>query len=104
MMKRFKLFFALIMMLTSVAITSCTQTSKLENTPEYVDDPVITAKVKAAIVKEPSLKFAEINVETIKGIVQLSGYVSGLPSISKASEVARRVNGVTLVNNDLRVR
>ncbi len=54
----------------------CASTSKQEGTGEYVDDTVITGKVKTAIFNEPSLKSAEINVETFKGVVQLSGFVS----------------------------
>ena len=54
----------------------CASTAKHEGTGEYVDDTVITSKVKAAIFNEPTLKSAEINVETFKGVVQLSGFVS----------------------------
>lgn len=71
---------------------------------EYFDDTVITTKVKAAIFHEPSLKSAEINVETFKGTVQLSGFVSSRADINKAVEVARGVGGVTSVKNDMRVK
>jgi osmotically-inducible protein OsmY len=60
--------------------------------------------VKAAIFNEPSLKSAEINVETFKGVVQLSGFVSSQTDINKAVQVARGVNGVTSVKNDMRVK
>ena len=73
-------------------------------TGEYVDDSVITAKVKAAILNEPTLKVAEINVETFKGNVQLSGFVSSAASADKAIEVTRRVAGVKSVKNDMRVK
>jgi osmotically-inducible protein OsmY len=69
-----------------------------------VDDTVITTKVKAAVFNEPSLKSAEINVETFKGVVQLSGFVSSQADINKAVEVARSVPGVTAVKNDMRLK
>jgi osmotically-inducible protein OsmY len=79
-------------------------TSTSEGTGGYVDDSVITTKVKAAIFEEPSLKSAEINVETFKGTVQLSGFVSSRADINKAVEVARNVKGVTSVKNDMHVK
>jgi osmotically-inducible protein OsmY len=82
----------------------CASTSKQEGTGEYVDDTVITTKVKAAIFNEPTLKSAEINVETFKGTVQLSGFVSTQANINKAVEVTRGVGGVTSVKNDMRLK
>ena len=81
-----------------------TKTSTKKGTGEYFDDTVITTKVKAAIFNEPSLKSAEINVETYKGTVQLSGFVNSRGDISKAVEVARGVNGVRSVKNDMRLK
>ena len=75
--------------------------SKKESPGEYVEDAVITAKVKAAVLEEPSLKSAEINVETYKGIVQLSGFVRSRADIAKAVEVAKSVKGVQSVKNDM---
>lgn len=82
----------------------CASTSRQEGTGEYVDDTVITTKVKTAIFEEPTLKSAEINVETFKGVVQLSGFVSSAAAESKAVAVARGVNGVKSVKNDMRVK
>ena len=92
------LFFAVLLM----SVVGCASTSQQEGTGEYVDDTVITTKVKAAIFNEPTLKSAEINVETFKGVVQLSGFVSSQANIYKAAELARNVNGVTNVKNDMR--
>ena len=78
--------------------------AKHESAGAYVDDTVITTKVKAAVLEEPSLKSAEINVETYKGVVQLTGFVSSRASIDKAVEVARSVKGVTSVKNDMVVK
>jgi len=75
--------------------------SKQETAGEYVDDVVITTKVKAAVFEEPSLKSAEINVETYKGIVQLSGFVRSRADVNKAVEVANGVKGVKSVKNDM---
>ena len=65
---------------------------------------MITTKVKAAILNDPSLKVAEINVETFKGVVQLSGFVNSREDINRAVVVARGVGGVTAVKNDLRLK
>lgn len=82
----------------------CASTNKQEGTGEYIDDAVITTKVKAAIFNEPSLKSTEINVETFKGEVQLSGFVSSQADINKAVEIARSVKGVTSIKNDMRLK
>jgi len=83
---------------------STAATSKKESPGEYVDDAVITTKVKAAVFEEPSLKSAEINVETSKGTVQLSGFVRSRADINKAVEVAKGVKGVKSVKNDMIVK
>jgi c(7)-type cytochrome triheme protein len=80
---------------------STKSTAKQESPGEYVDDAVITAKVKAAVLEEPSLKSAEINVETLKGTVQLSGFVRSRADINKAVDVAKGVKGVKSVKNDM---
>ena len=85
-------------------VAGCASTPTHEGTGEYVDDSVITTKVKAAIFNEPTLKSAEVNVETYKGVVQLSGFVSSQANIYKAAEVARNVGGVTNVKNDMRIK
>jgi len=82
----------------------CASTRTQEGSGEYVDDTVITTKVKTAILNEPTLKSAEINVETFKGVVQLSGFVSSQAAESKAIEVARTVGGVKSVKNDMRLK
>jgi osmotically-inducible protein OsmY len=86
------------------AALGCASTAKQEGTGEYVDDTVITTKVKAAIFNEPTLKSAEINVETFKGVVQLSGFVSSKVAENKAVEVARTVAGVKSVKDDMRLK
>jgi hyperosmotically inducible protein len=95
---------AIFLAATLVSVVGCASTSKQEGTGEYIDDSVITTKVKAAIFNEPTLKSAEINVETFKHVVQLSGFVSSQTAIYKATELARGVAGVQSVKNDMRVK
>ena len=90
--------------LALVATVGCASTPTKEGTGEYVDDTMITTKVKTAILNEPTLKVAEINVETFKGIVQLSGFVSSTAAATKAVEVTREVGGVKSVKNDMRIK
>jgi c(7)-type cytochrome triheme protein len=78
-----------------------TSVSKKESPGEYVDDAVITARVKTAVLEEPSLKSGEINVETNKGIVQLTGFVRSRADINKAVEIAKNIKGVESVKNDM---
>ena len=85
-------------------MAGCASTSTKQGTGEYIDDSVITAKVKASIFNEPTLKATEINVETFKGDVQLSGFVADPKDALKAVEIARGVKGVTSVKNDVRVK
>jgi osmotically-inducible protein OsmY len=92
------------LMLTTVVGCASTASDKHETAGQYIDDAAVTTSVKAAIVKEPSLKVAEINVETYKGVVQLSGFVSSAENIATATTVARSVNGVKSVKNDLRLK
>ena len=95
---------ALFLALTLVTAVGCASTATHEGTGEYVDDSVITTKVKAAILNEPTLKVAEINVETFKGVVQLSGFVSSRAAETKAVELTRAVRGVKSVKNDMRLK
>jgi osmotically-inducible protein OsmY len=82
----------------------CAATQKHESSGQYVDDSVITTKVKAAIFDEATLKTLQINVKTYKGVVQLSGFVDSAQSVRKAGEVAGRVEAVKKVENDLVVK
>lgn len=95
---------AVFLALTLATTVGCASTSNQAGTGEYVDDAVITTKVKAAIFNEPTLKSAEINVETFKGQVQMSGYVSSQADINKAVSLARNIKGVVAVKNDMRLK
>lgn len=103
-MKQLNYFSVFIMILTLLFFTACASTSTQESTGEYIDDSVITTKVKAAIFNEPALKSAEINVETFRGIVQLSGFVGSQSDINRAVVVAGSVDGVQSVRNDMHIK
>ena len=94
-------FFLLMLIATFVA---CASTSKQESTGEYVDDSVITTKVKSLLAVDDFLRSFQISVETYKGTVQLSGFVNSQEAVDKAGEIARRVKGVKSVKNDLIVK
>lgn len=100
-LRRFRMIFLPILLALFVG---CAGTATQESTGDYIDDTVLTTKVKAAVFNEASLKSAEINVETFKGVVQLSGFVSSQADINKAVEIAREVPGVKSVTNDMRVK
>jgi osmotically-inducible protein OsmY len=83
---------------------SCASSRTHESTGEYVDDSVITTKVKAAILEDPALKTLQISVKTYRGVVQLSGFVDSKEMVARAGEVAGKVSGVREVKNDLIVK
>ena len=85
-------------------LVACASTSKQEGTGEYVDDSVITTKVKSLLANDDFLKSFQITVETYKGTVQLSGFVDSQKAIDKAGEIARSVKGVKSVKNNLNVK
>jgi osmotically-inducible protein OsmY len=103
-MTSFKRAYTLLAALAIATTLGCAGTPRSESTGEYIDDTAITAKVKKDIFDEPSLKSAEINVETFKGVVQLSGFVSTEASIYTATKVAKNVTGVKSVKNDMRIK
>jgi hyperosmotically inducible protein len=101
MLKRLSAFLVAALMVSALG---CASQSEPQSPGAYMDDSWITTKVKTAILNEPSLKVMQINVETYKGVVQLSGFVDNAASQAKAAEIARSVQGVTSVKNDLRLR
>lgn len=103
-MTSLKRFFAVFIAASMLFAIGCASTSTKESTGEYIDDVTITTRVKAAIFNEPSLKVAQINVETFKSVVQLSGFVNSSADIAKAASVARSVKGVASVRNNIRLK
>ena len=99
---RFVGYFVLVMLMVSFA--ACASTRTQESAGEYVDDSVITTKVKSLLAADDFLKSFQISVETFKGTVQLSGFVGSQQAVDKAGEIARSVKGVKSVKNDLIVK
>src|SRR5262245_43878820 len=96
-----KRFSAVLIGLLLATLIGCTGSGEMkrETTGEYIDDATVTTRVKTAIYKEPTLKVSQINVETYKGQVQLSGFVDSSDAKSRAAAVARDVKGVKGVSN-----
>ena len=98
----FTRYFVLLMMFAT--LMACASTSEQESTGEYVDDLVITTKVKSLLAADDFLKSFQISVETYKGTVQLNGSVDSQKAIDKAGEIASSVQGVKSVKNNLNVK
>lgn len=104
MNKLSKTLSAAFLAIALVSVVGCASTSQNQGTGEYIDDAVITTKVKAALFDDPVTKAYEIKVETYNRVVQLSGFVSSQNEANRAVEVARGVSGVTSVKNDMRLK
>lgn len=104
-MKLFKTLAAFCMAsVVVISIAACAPTAKQEGTGGYIDDTVVTTKVKSALLADNTIKSREISVETFKGRVQLSGFVSSQTEANRAVEVTRGISGVRSVENDTRVK
>jgi osmotically-inducible protein OsmY len=104
MKKRNMFIRCFVLLMLIAAFVACASTPKQESTGEYVDDSVITTKVKSLLAADDFLKSFQISVETYKGTVQLSGFVGSQQAVDKAGEIAHSVKGVTSVKNDLIVK
>jgi osmotically-inducible protein OsmY len=104
-MKLFKTLSALcIAAIMAMAVSACAPTSKSEGTGGYLDDTVVTTKVKSALLGEKNLKSTQISVETFKGRVQLSGFVDSSQDANRAVQISRGVPGVKSVSNQMQIR
>lgn len=104
-MTLFKTLSALCMAtILAMAVSACAPTAKSEGTGGYIDDTVITTKVKSALLADKSIKSTQISVETFKGRVQLSGFVSSSADANRAVQVTRGVAGVRAVDNNMLIR
>lgn len=99
-MKIAQRFTAMLVAAAALSLSACAPTATSEGTGEYIDDAVITSKVKAAFAADPTVKATEVQVETFKGRVQLSGFVESRESAQKAVQLAREVKGVKEVRNN----
>jgi len=104
-MKKRYVFIRYVLVLMLIAtFVSCASTSQQSSTGEYIDDSVITTKVKSLLAADDFLKSFDIGVETYKGTVQLSGFVTSQAAVDKAVQITRGVGGVKSVRNNLIVR
>jgi len=95
---------AMVAVTSLSALTACQATRSQESVGEYMDDATITTKVKAALAKDPDVKAYQVNVETYRGVVQLSGFVDSEANVRRAAQVAQSVSGVRAVKNDVRIK
>jgi osmotically-inducible protein OsmY len=104
-MRKMYIFFGYVIIIMLIAsFAGCGLSSKQSSTGEYIDDTVITTKVKSLLAADDFLKSFQISVETYKGTVQLSGFVNSHQAVNRAVEITRDVKGVTAVKNDLIVK
>ena len=104
MKKRHIVITCLLVLMLTAGFTACASTSKQSSVGEYVDDSVITTKVKSLLAADDFLKSFNVGVETYKGTVQLSGFVGTQEAIDKAVQIAGSVKGVGSVKNSLIVK
>lgn len=104
MAKRHRMLSILICVGLIATFASCASTRTQSSTGEYIDDSVITTKVKSLLANDDFLKSFQISVETYKGTVQLSGFVNSQQAVDKAGQIARSVKGVQSVKNNLIVK
>jgi osmotically-inducible protein OsmY len=104
MKKRTVVIHCLVLLMLIATFTACSATRTHESTGEYVDDSVITTKVKSLLANDDFLKSFQISVETYKGVVQLSGFVNTQKAVDKAVEITRSVKGVQSIKNNLIVK
>jgi hyperosmotically inducible periplasmic protein len=87
-----------------ISFSGCSSTGTRQSTGEFVDDTAITAKVKTELIRDPVVKARQVEVETFKGTVQLSGFVDTEEQRLRAAEVARTISGVHDVRNNITVK
>ena len=104
MKKRTVVIYCLVLLVLTTTFAACASTGTHESTGEYIDDSVITTKVKSLLGADDFLKSFQIGVETFQGTVQLSGFVNSQKAVDKAVEITRSVKGVKSVKNNLIVK
>lgn len=103
-MRPHRVLYAFMLAASLASFTGCAATAKHDSTGQYIDDTAITTKVKAAIFGDPQLKLFEIKVVTFKGVVQLSGFVGTRDEELRAVALARKVDGVKAVQDNMSVK
>jgi osmotically-inducible protein OsmY len=103
-MKSLHILYAAFLAISMALVAGCASTPTQSSIGESIDDTVITTRVKAAFFNDPDLKVLEINVETFKGAVQLSGFVATRAEVTRAGVLAHNVEGVQSVRNDILIK
>ena len=85
-------------------LAGCAGTAQIESTGEYIDDTLVTSRVKSVLLNDPDVSGLAVNVETFKGTVQLSGFVKTVAERNRAVQLVRGVAGVRQVKNDILIR
>ncbi len=104
MKKRNIVIQCLVLLMLIATFAACASTRTHESPGEYVDDSVITTKVKSLLAADDFLRSFRIGVETFQGTVQLSGFVNSQQAVDKADQITRNVKGVKAVKNNLIVK
>jgi len=94
----------ILIALVLAILTACSPSATHRGTGEYIDDTAVTARVKTALATDPQVKATEVQVETFRGTVQLSGFVDSAESAARAAQLAREIRGVKEVRNSMVVR
>ena len=104
-LKVFGLIIGLGAMPLLLGVTGCTTGSRYEqSTGERIDDHNTSSRVRAALADDSQYKYDGVNVETFKGVVQLSGFVNTRDQKNRAGDLARKVKGVNDVENNITVK
>jgi osmotically-inducible protein OsmY len=104
MKKRNIVIQCLVLLMLIATFAACAATRTQSSAGEFVDDSVITTKVKSLLAEDDFLKSFQISVESFKGTVQLSGFVNSKKAVDKAGEITKTVKGVKSIKNDLIVK
>ncbi len=104
MKKRNIVIHFLVLLMLIATFVACASTRTYESAGEYVDDSVITTKIKSLLAEDDFLKSFQISVETYQGTVQMSGFVNSQKAVDKAGEIVRSVKGVKSIKNNLIVK
>ena len=104
MKKRNIVIHCLVILMMIATFAACASTRTHESAGAYVDDSVITTKVKSLLAQDDFLKSFQISAETYQGTVQLSGFVNSQKAVDKSAEITRSVKGIKSIKNNLIVK
>jgi hyperosmotically inducible protein len=103
-MKKTSYLSAILIAVICTLTLGCASTRTQESSGEYLSDTWITTKIKTSLAKDSVVKATEVNVETFKGAVQLTGFVTSKAAMDQAVVIAKNVDGVTSVKNGMQIK